>query len=204
MAFIAGTTSFNRYRIVEEVPADLWSRIPDLLQKHAIKDIDQGAEERSWGWTCFDDWLDTEWRTAPPEKGAYITFSLRLDTRRVPAAVFKKHFQLALREAERDAKEQGRKGLSRDQKREIKDQVTFRLRTRTLPIPAEFNVVWNTETGIIWFDSTRDKVCELFMEHFSETFDLHLEPLTPYFLALHLAGLEAHARIDAIEASRFA
>jgi len=204
MAFISGSTSFTRYRIVEEVPAELWQKIPDLLRKFAIQDIDGNADERSFGWTCFDDWLDTEWRTAPPEKGAYLTFSLRLDTRRVPAAVFKKHFQLALREAEREAREQGRKGVSRDQKREIKDQVMLRLRARTLPIPAEFNVIWNTETGIIWLDSTREKVCEMFMEHFTETFDLHLEPLTPYFLALHLAGQDAHDRIDAIEASRFA
>lgn len=204
MAFISGSTSFTRYRIVEEVPADLWPRIPELLKKFAIQDIDQNADERSWGWVCFDDWLDTQWLTAPPEKGAYITFSLRLDTRRVPASVFKKHFQLALREAEREAKEQGRKGVSRDQKREIKDQVMLRLRARTLPIPAEFNAIWNTETNVIWLDSTRDKVCELFMEHFTETFELHLEPMTPYFLALHIMGEEAHARIDAIEPSRFA
>lgn len=204
MAFISGSTSFTRYRIVEDVPDELWSRVPELLKKFAIKDIDQTADERSWGWVCFDDWLDTQWNTAPPEKGAYITFSLRLDTRRVPSAVFKKHFQLALQEAEREAREQGRKGVSRDQKREIKDQVMLRLRARSLPIPAEFNVIWNTESGELWFDSTRDKVCEMFMEHFTETFELHLEPLTPYFLALQTAGPEAQARIEALEPSRFA
>lgn len=204
MAFISGSTSFTRYRIVEDVPDELWPRIPELLKKFAIKDIDQTADERSWGWVCFDDWLDTQWRTAPPEKGPYIAFSLRLDTRRVPAAIFKKHFQLALREAEREAKEQGRKGISRDRKREIKDQVMLRLRARSLPIPAEFNAIWNTENHVVWFDSTRDKVCELFMEHFTETFELHLEPLTPYFMALQIAGPEAHAKIEALEAANFA
>ena len=82
MAFISGSTSFTRYRIVEDVPDELWPKIPELLKKFAIKEIDQTADERSWGWVCFDDWLDTALRTAPPEKGAYLTFSLRLDTRR--------------------------------------------------------------------------------------------------------------------------
>ncbi len=204
MAFLAGSTSFTRYRPVEPVPDELWPRIPDLLKKFAIKDIDHNADERSWGWVCFDDWLDTEWRVAPPEKGGYIAFSLRLDTRRVPPAVFKKHFQLALREAEREAKEQGRKGVSRDQKKEIKEQIMLKLRARSLPIPAEFNAIWNREDNSIWFDCTRDKVCELFMELFTETFDLHLEPLTPYFLALQLMGPEAQPKLDALEASNFA
>ncbi len=204
MAFLAGSNSFTRYRIVSEVPDTLWHQIPDLLKRKAIQDIDGSADERSWGWVCFDDWLDTEWLTAPPEKGSYLAFSLRLDTRRVPPAVFKKHFQIAVRTAERKAKEEGRKGISRDQRKEIKDTVTLKLRARCLPVPAEFNVIWNREDNVIWFDSTSAKVCEMFMELFTETFDLHLEPLTPYFLALSLLGPQAQAKLDAVEAARFA
>lgn len=204
MAFIAASTSFTRYRIIDPVPDSLWAEAPGLLKRFAIRDIDASAEERSWGWVSFDDWLDTEWRSAPPEKGAYFAFSMRLDTRRVPPAVFKKHFQLAVRDAEVKAKEEGRKGISRDHKRELKDQVMIKLRARTLPIPAVFSAVWSIEESTIWFDSTRDKVCEMFSELFTETFDLHLEPLTPYFLALQALGPEAQPKLDDIEAAHFA
>ena len=49
-----------------------------------------------------------QWRSAPPEKGAYLAFALRLDTRRIPPAVLKKYVTIALREEGR-IKEQGKK-----------------------------------------------------------------------------------------------
>lgn len=202
--FIAASSSFTRYRIIEPVPDTLWPEITDRLKRNAIRDIDESLDERSFGWVCFDNMLDTQWKTAPPEKGGYLAFSLRLDTRRVPAAVFKKHFQIAMERAVQQLKQEGRKGLSRDHKRELKDTVMSKLMARTLPIPAVFNVAWNIASGVIWFDSTRSKVCELFTEHFTLSFDLHLEPLTPFFVALSHVGESRLAQLEALEAARFA
>ena len=56
---------------------------PGKLRQFAFQDIDDIAEERGWGWTSFEDMLDTQWRSAPPEKGAYLAFALRLDARRI-------------------------------------------------------------------------------------------------------------------------
>jgi DNA recombination-dependent growth factor C len=202
--FIAASSSFTRYRIIEPVPDTLWPEITDRLRRNAIRDIDESLDERSFGWVCFDNMLDTQWTTAPPEKAGYLAFSLRLDTRRVPAAVFKKHFQIAMERAVQQLKQEGRKGLSRDHKRELKDTVMSKLMSRTLPIPAVFNVVWNIADGVIWFDSTRSKVCELFTEHFTLSFDLHLEPLTPFFMALSHVGESRLAQLEALEPARFA
>ena len=55
-------------------------RIPDKLRQFAFRDIDDLPEMQAYGWVCFEDMLDSEWRTAPPHKGAYLLFSLRLDT----------------------------------------------------------------------------------------------------------------------------
>ena len=84
MSFQKASTSFTRFRIIDDIPADLWASIPEKLRQYAFIDIDDIAEERAFGWTSFDDMLDTEWRQAPPEKGDFLTFSLRLDTRRIP------------------------------------------------------------------------------------------------------------------------
>jgi len=203
MSFIGGSASFTRYRIIDEPPKSLWPEIPDRLKKFPFTDIDNLPEERAWGWVCFDNMIDTEWRTAPPEKAHYIAFSFRLDTRRVPPAVFKKHFTIALEEEERRNKQEGRKFVGKDRKRELRDLVKSKLMTRFLPIPATFDVAWNTEKNIVYFDCTRQKVCDMFLEHFTQTFDLHLEPLTPYFLALNILGTEAQHRIDAAEPTSF-
>ena len=105
MSFQKASTSFTRFRIIDDIPADLWASIPEKLRQYAFIDIDDIAEERASGWTNFDDMLDTEWRQSPPEKGDFLTFSLRLDTRRIPPAVLRKHVRLALRDEEERIKE---------------------------------------------------------------------------------------------------
>ncbi len=204
MGFLNASSSFTRFRIADPVPATLWPTLPDKLKQFCFRDIDATSDERSWGWVCFDDMLDTAWRTAPPEKGGYIAFSLRQDTRRIPAAVLKKHLSLALREEEARNKEQGKKFVSRERKKELKEQTRLRLMSRFLPIPAEFNVLWAIDTSIIYFASTQSKMIDLFSDYFTLTFDLHLEPLTPYALAASMLDEAAMTRLDTLEPTRFA
>ncbi len=203
MGLLSASCSFTRFRILDPVPQELWEQIPAKLIQYAIQDIDDIPEERAWGWTCFEDMLDTSWHSAPPHKGEYLAFALRLDTRRIPAAVLKKHLQLALRKEELHNKEQGKKFISRDRRTELRDQVRLRLLGRFLPIPAIFDVVWNTSTNIVYLASTQTKVAELFMNHFTLSFDLHLEPLTPYSLATTMLDEPAMTRLDMLQPTSF-
>ena len=116
MGILSASCSFTRFKITEPVPKELWMEIPAKLRQFAFQDIDDIAEERGWGWTSFEDMLDMQWRSAPPEKGAYRAFALRLDTRRIPPAVLKKYVTIALREEEGRIKEQGKKFIARDRK----------------------------------------------------------------------------------------
>ncbi len=204
MGIMSASCSFTRFRLVDDVPQSLWGQLPEKLKLFAFQDIDNTAEERSLGWTCFDDMLDTEWHTAPPDKGAYIVFSLRLDTRRVPAGVIKKHLTIALNAEKQKMAEQGKKFVSRERKKEVKEQVLLRLRSRFLPVPAEFNVLWATDTGHIWFASTQGKMVQTFMDYFTQTFDLHIEQLTPYGLAASLLNDTSLTHIDRLEPTQFA
>ena len=204
MGLLSASSGFTRFRIVDEVPDTLWTEIPERLKRFAFKEIENTADERAWGWVCLDDMLDSFWRTAPPEKGGYFAFTLRLDTRRVAPAVFKKHFTIAVRKEEQVAKEQGRKYLGRERKKEIKEQVMLKLMARSFPIPAVFDAVWNIQEGRIYLCCTGSKVIELFMNHFTDTFDLHIEPLTPFALGLALLGEAAQPKLDELEAAVFA
>ncbi|GAU07964.1 recombination-associated protein RdgC [Desulfoplanes formicivorans] len=203
MSILAASTSLTRYRIVEEVPKELWAEVNERLRTFAFRDIDETADERSFGWVCFDNMLDEQWKTAPPEKGAYLAFSLRIDTRRIPAAVLKKHVQLAMEHQLELMKAQGKKFLTRDQKTEIKEQVKLKLRARTLPIPAYFNVVWDTDKQLVYLGNTTDKVKELFEELFTKTFGLNLEPQTPFFQALGAMGLHRLEELENLEPTIF-
>lgn len=203
MSFNKASTSFTRFRILDDIPADLWASIPEKLRQFAFLDIDDIAEERSFGWTNFDDMLDTEWKLSPPEKADFLTFSLRLDTRRIPPAVLRKHVRLALRDEEARIKELGKKFVGRERKKEIQEQVKLRLMGRFLPIPAEFQVVWNTRTGRVYFASTQTKMIEMFLDLFTRTFDLRLEQLLPYSLALAMFGEELSAKLDTVQSTHF-
>lgn len=199
MAFLTASASFTRYRLTDDVPQATWGEINDRLQRFAFQDIDNTADERSFGWVCFDNMLDNLWQTAPPHKGDYLAFKLRLDTRRIPAAVLKKHYTLELEQLTARAREQGQKYVTRDQKTELKEQVRLKLLARTLPIPATFDVVWNTGTNRIYLGSTQSKIQDMFEDLFTQTFELHLEPQSPYFLARNILGAEERAQLDDYE-----
>lgn len=202
MSFLKTSTSFTRFRISDPVPSSLWPEVPDRLRRNSLTDIDELPEERSFGWTAFEDLLDTAFAANPIEKGEYITFCLRLDTRRVPPAVIKKHLALAIRKEEAQNREMGKKFVSRDRKKELKEQVMLKLRMRFLPIPAEFQVVWNTSKSVVYFASTQPKMLDLFEELFIKTFELHIIPLTPYELAV--TQHQDSFRLDSIEPTQFA
>ena len=203
MSFQKASSSFTRFRIIDDIPADLWASIPEKLRQYAFIDIDDIAEERAFGWTSFDDMLDTEWKLSPPEKGDFLTFSLRLDTRRIPPAVLRKHVRLALRDEEERIKALGKKFIGRERKKEIQEQVKLRLMGRFLPIPAEFQVVWNMQSGRVYFASTQTKMIEMFLDLFTRTFELRLEQLLPYSLALAMFGEEISAKLDDVQSTKF-
>lgn len=203
MGFLSAGCTFTRFRLTDPVPSELWTQIPDKLRQFAFHDIDDIPEERAWGWTNFDDMLDTAWRVSPPEKGAYLSFAFRLDTRRIPPSVLKKHTLMAVREEEARIREQGKKFISRERRNELRDQVRLRLMGRFLPIPAVFDVIWNPDGNTVWLASAQSKLIDLFMNHFTLSFDLHLEPLTPYALAAAALDEAALARLDNLEPTRF-
>ena len=199
----SASISFTRFRVIDPIPSELFTQIPEKLRQFAFRDIDDLPEMQAYGWVCFEDMLDTEWRTAPPQKGNYFTFSLRLDTRRIPPAIIKKQLSLALKAEKEKIQAQGKKFISRERKKDLKEQVLLRLRQRFLPVPAEFHVVWEPDRNEVWFASTQGKMIDLFMELFITSFGLHLEQIEPYSLAEGLLDDVEMGKLDRCEATQF-
>ncbi|EGJ50068.1 recombination-associated protein RdgC [Desulfocurvibacter africanus] len=203
MAFFSASVSLSRYRIMDDVNDQLLREAPERLVKHAFQDIDHTADERSFGWVCADDYLDSKWKASPPEKGHFLIFSLRLDTRRVQPAVFKKHVAIAERSYLESIEDPDKRFMPKDRKREIRDQVMLKLRARALPVPAVFEAAWDLRTHTVYLASTNSKVRSLFEDLFTLTFELALEPLTPFFLASRMLGEEALPRLESLEPTDF-
>lgn len=203
MGFANSSCSFSRFKIVDPVPNNLILEVPDRLRQFAFRDIEDIPEMQAHGWVCHEDMLDSTWETAPPQKSSYFIFSLRLDTRRIPAGVIKKHVSLAVKEEKTKLALQNKKFISRDRQKEIREQVLLKLKSRFLPVPAEFNVLWNLQTHDVWFASVQAKMIDLFMDFFLSSFDLHLELLTPCNLALQLLDESIQPQIEALHSTQF-
>ena len=203
MSFSGSGCAFTRYRILDEIPQDLWPNILSKLRQYAFQDIDEIPEERSWGWVSFEDMLDMTWENDIPEKGSYLAFGFRLDTRSIPPAVMKKHMQLALREELKKIEEKGKKFIARERKKELRELVKLRLLRHVYPVPAVFDVIWSVDSGIVMISSVQPKLLDLIVSHFTLTFGLHLDPLTPYALAEKTMAPADAEQLDMIEASDF-
>lgn len=203
MGFVNASVSFTRFRISDPVTEKLIQEVPERLRKHAFVDIDDLPEMHSQGWVSFEDFLDTSWTQAPPQKGNYFVFSLRVDNRKIPSGVIRKQLALALRKEMEDMRAHNKTFISRERKKEIKEQVLLKLKQRFLPVPGEFNVIWLLEKNEVWFASTQNSMIDLFMEEFLQTFELRLDQLTPYWLAVNMLDEIELQKLDRIESTEF-
>ncbi len=203
MSFLKNTTSFTRFNVSEDVKSEIMNNLEEKLRQFAFIDIDETADEQRAGWTSYDDMLDTNFENSSPRKGEFITFSYRIDTRRISPAVQKKYVTLAIRAEEEKLAELGKKYISKDRKKEIIEQVKLRLRAKTLPIPAYFEVVWDYPNKILYFASTQRSVIDKFSEYFVRTFDVAIEQILPYTLAQNILGKGCEEKLDQLESTEF-
>ena len=57
MGFCNASCSFTRFRIIDPIPSELWTQIPDKLRQFSFRDIDDLPEMQAHGWVCFEDML---------------------------------------------------------------------------------------------------------------------------------------------------
>lgn len=119
-----------------------------LARRSAFEDIDGlPSVEKSAGAVVFEDYRKTNFGPGNVEFGEYVVFSIRIDERKVPGAALKKQTEDAIDYELEKAKAEGRNFLSKDRKKEIKDQIKLKLLTSTVPTPKVADVWWNTKTN---------------------------------------------------------
>ena len=83
--------------------------------------------------------------------------------------------------------------LPKKRHREIKEGVRLTLLKRAIPRTRTYDMIWNLQTGVVFFGSTVNRVCDDFSEFFLQCFGLHLKSVFPYAIAadiLEKQGME--------------
>lgn len=200
MGFINGTASFVRFSVEGELPENIWDFIAEKVVSFAFRDIDDTYEEFSLGWVSVVNMFDSEFDFASYAAGNYVTLSMRLDERKVSAAILKKYVQ---KEEERIKKEKQIPKIAKSQKTEIKERIQNELMRKALPIPAVFDLCWNLENSTLLFFSTNQKAQAYLEDLFKDSFDMTLVQQIPYLCGEHLLEEDELDKLATITADVF-
>ena len=177
MGLLKGSVTFSRYRIVGDLP----DRFPDFfnerIRRYAFQNVWRTADEKAAGWTDLENCLNTDFPYASYAQGRYMLFSLRMDRKAIAPSLLR----IRVMEAERkQLAETGQKKLYREQREAIREAVRLDLLSKTLPVPAFYEICWSVPDGIVTFCSLSDKVSGELQELFKESFSLSLAPCVPW------------------------
>jgi len=189
-----GSITYTRFHVRGELPADFKTRFVEAIQHRAFRDLDPGEEvDFRDGWCSIEHPFDVD---LTPEKvffNGYLNLGYRVDTWRIPSALFKASF----RDAERQyLASQGLEKLSRAQKKDLEAVVTSALRRKLVPAMKVVDLSWSLDEGVVRFFQQSPKQHELMMDLFEKTFDLDLVADGAY-VAAELRGVD-EATLDVL------
>jgi len=185
MGILANTVSICHFQVRGELAkGDLYENAAQLLALRAFTPIDDSLEELSTGWVQLEDPKEHAFADASAcWRDRYLTFSLRRDQRKVPAALLKEHLDKACELFLAENLNFTR--VPKQRKEELKEQTRLKLLAKTLPDPKVYDLVWDTERNIVTFTTFSPKIVEILEDLFKQTFEgLRLTALHPYERAM--------------------
>ena len=181
MGLISGSGSFARYLTDGAPPENFMEGLTEKIARYSFRNLDeQSIDERSVGWVNVMDMFDNRFVGLEFLKEPYITMSLRVDERKIPATALK---QYSLEGEEKIKRDENLEYLPKRRRSDIKEGVRLRLLKRAIPVSRCYDMIWNYSTGLVIFGSTTNRLCDEFVEFFLQTFDVQLQAICPYTLA---------------------
>ncbi|MBN2561940.1 MAG: hypothetical protein JXQ75_13530 [Phycisphaerae bacterium] len=182
MAFLAGTVSFSRFKVVGGSPKRLDESLLEKLRNQAIgKQRVMRADNEEVGWIGGRHVLDQEFDLEKNVLLDCLHFGLRVDASRVPPDLMRAYVEMeldALRDGNGDGnarafarlKKQAVEAARKRADREVKDGRYRRLR--------QFPILLDTRNDVLYVGATQPAVLERLHPLFKETFGRRLEPIT--------------------------
>lgn len=181
MGFLARSVSFCRYRAGDRLPPDYRENFLKRIQQFAFRSLDERPyADRSAGWVKLQDVYDSAFTESDVFKDPYLVLALRVDVKSVSPKILT-HY---CRQAEDQIRvQEERAHISKERRREIREAVHAQLMQRALPRTASYDMVWNLDSGNIYFSSVQTRTGDDFSELFLKTFELGLTLVFPFTLA---------------------
>ena len=180
MGLLSATTSLSRFKVDGRLDDPIIDTIAAGLKKNRITDIDGNPSDRAVGWSSFQDPFKPDFEGSSFMIGTSIVFALRIDKKSIPTKMIQKHVAIEsakrLRELERDF-------LSANEKKMIKDQVINQLSLKMPATPNVYDVVWQYESGDLWFFSNLKSANEELETLFIKSFGVSLVRCIPFTMA---------------------
>jgi len=129
-------------------------RVAEGIQRLGFPDFVEATQERVIGWSSFDDFLDSKWEFSTIDKGPYLFFNLRIDSKKVSGKALKRLF------AEYEKKNGPVKGKA---KREAKDNIKYKLLINAPVVTQCVPVVMDATNGSMVLFSSSPKIIEEFI-----------------------------------------
>lgn len=170
MGLLSNTASITQFDVVGDLPAgEVATWIGTQLSDHVFRSIENSAEELSIGWVELDDFQSSEFvESSSWWRDNYVTFTMRRDQRRLPAALVKGELQREQRRFLSENPTYNR--VPKDKNEELKELVRNRLLVRVLPTPTLYDVVWNLTSGQLTFANTSARAIDDLTELFQKSF----------------------------------
>lgn len=180
MGLLSATTSLSRFKVDGQLDDPVIDTIAAGLKKNIITDIDGNPSDRAVGWSSFQDPFKPDFEGSSFIIGTSIVFALRIDKKSIPNKMVQKHVAV---ESARRLQELGRDFLSANEKKMIKDHVINQLSLKMPATPNVYDVVWQYETGDLWFFSNLKSANEELETLFIKSFGVSLVRSIPYTMA---------------------
>ena len=177
MGLLSSSVSIARYRVDGKIEEAVMETVLAGLKDNAITTIEDEYAEITLGWTPFGSDFIPDFEKITFTFGNFFLFSLRIDKKSVPSKIIQKHISI---EIVKKLKEEGRQFLSKNEKTEIKENVTDRLMRQMPSTPNIYDVLWNHEAQTVLFFSTQKAANEELETLFTKSFRLRLIRLFPF------------------------
>lgn len=197
MGILSNTVSLVQFIVSGKLPStnlDQW--IGKQLSQNGFRPIDDSVDEESFGWVALDDNLSSDFSNSfSYKRDHYIVATYRHDKRKVSTFLSRHTFA---RESEKWLELHPQITRVPKQAREdIKDRVMFGLLSKTLPTPATFDLVWDTQKGVLILATTSLKNMDLVQDLFHQTFPtLKISLIHPIAMAKLVLEEKFHRAVD--------
>lgn len=182
MSILKKSMTIARFKVSDIPTDDYITGVAEILksgfEKCKIEEIDP-YDEMTYGWTNTLDNFFPNFENRSFIVGNYVSVSLRIDKKTVPASVLKKEMAIKSKE---ECEKLGVNKLSKAQTADIKERLYELLLSNTPAVPKTFDVIWDVENKDLYLFGANNTLIEILEDIMLESFGLRVKMVFPFTL----------------------